>query len=221
MGVADADDDITPYAAGHPAEAADGIKSLMSVGKGGTMAAFFASMGKGIDGMKEEVDRLEPGSYGSADDVREVKELLHYILNEGSSEKTYSNGIRDRGRPEGTFLSYFLDHENAVVAQLEPAEVVALRFYTTAAFKFMNAPLRDRDRREKGLPCPLPVTTAFAEEGIKKLRKLNATRKVREEGPLTLWRGMRSLKASDDFLEQGGTELAFMSTTTNLEVRPE
>jgi hypothetical protein len=50
--------------------------------------------------------------------------------------------------------------------------VVALRFYTTFAYYYMNAPLRDDERFAKGDPCPLPVTTYFAMEGIKKLRAL-------------------------------------------------
>jgi hypothetical protein len=35
---------------------------------------------------------------------------------------------------------------------------------------------------------------------------------------MTLWRGMRNLKVADRFMEEGGTELAFMSTTTAVEV---
>jgi hypothetical protein len=101
------------------------------------------------------------------------------------------------------------------------------------AYKFMNFPLRDEKRREKGDPCPLPVTTAYAEEGIKKLRKLNAPDESKSAGDVgwsdgssvtrkmnktELFRGMKKTRATDDFLEQGGTELAFMSTTTSLEV---
>ncbi len=57
-------------------------------------------------------------------------------------------------------------------SRLSQAEVVALRFYTTFAYCYMNAPLRDDERFSKGDPCPLPVTTYFAVEGIKKLRAL-------------------------------------------------
>jgi hypothetical protein len=214
--------------AGRPEEAADGIKFLMCVDSGEAKKAFLLSMGNGVDGIKEEVERLEAGQYGTAEDVAEVKALLHYILYEGTSEKKYKNGIRDFGRPPGTKLEYFLNHDNAKKARLDEAEVVALRFYTTLAYIFMNIPLRDEKRRIDGNPCPLPVTTAFAEEGIKKLRKLNAPDKsMTQESPShsksrqgmrTLYRGMRSMKAADDFLELGGTELAFMSTTTSLEV---
>lgn len=205
----------------------------MCVDSGEAFTAFFGSMSKGVEGIVEEVNRLEPGEYGSAEEVAEVKALLHYILHEGTSEKKYQNGIRDQGRPPGTKLDYFLNHENAKMAKLSKAEVVALRFYTTLAYKFMNTPLRHDERRQNGRACPLPVTTAYAEEGIKKLRKLNApdrgnsltpespsdSNTRRKNRTLTLFRGMRQIKATQDFLDQGGTELAFMSTTTSLQVR--
>jgi hypothetical protein len=228
--------------AGRPAEAADGIKFLMCVDSGKAKKAFLVSSDKGVEGIKEEVESLEAGTldeerlkageargYGTAEEVAEVKALLNYILYEGTSEKKYDNGIRDRGRPPGTKLEYFLNHDNAKKARLDEAEVVALRLYTTMAYKFMNNPLRDEKRRNDKNPCPLPVTTAFAGEGIKKLRKLNAPDKSMtqkspsnsksRQGMRTLYRGMRAMKAADEFLEQGGTELAFMSTTASLEVR--
>jgi hypothetical protein len=33
-----------------------------------------------------------------------------------------------------------------------------------------------------------------------------------------LWRGMRNMKATDLLIKEGGTEMAFMSTTTNVNV---
>ena len=77
----------------------------------------------------------------------------------------------------------------------------------------MNDPLRDHDRNLTDVPCPLPVCTYFAVDGIKKLRTLNVVKECK-----TLWRGMRNLKVAQQFMEQGGTEMAFMSTTTSLEV---
>ena len=50
--------------------------------------------------------------------------------------------------------------------------MVAVRFYTTFAFSYMNKPLRDDERYASDQPCPLPVATYFAVEGIKKLRAL-------------------------------------------------
>ena len=80
----------------------------------------------------------------------------------------------------------------------------------------MNIPLRDDERYADERPCPLAVVTYFAVEGIKKLRALN----LKEGGapPPALWRGMRNLRVADRFMEEGGTELAFMSTTSDLKV---
>jgi hypothetical protein len=33
-----------------------------------------------------------------------------------------------------------------------------------------------------------------------------------------LWRGMRNMKKTDLFMKEGGTEMAFMSTTTDVSV---
>ena len=46
--------------------------------------------------------------------------------------------------------------------------------YSTAAFEFINDPLRDQERRMKGEPHPLPITVAFIREGLRKLRAVAA-----------------------------------------------
>uniref|UniRef100_A0A6U4NU57 Tyrosine-protein kinase ephrin type A/B receptor-like domain-containing protein n=1 Tax=Hemiselmis andersenii TaxID=464988 RepID=A0A6U4NU57_HEMAN len=224
---------------GKAAEAAGGLEMQMCV-DGNT---FHQSISMGVEGIEQEVALLAD----SSDDptAREVADLLQYILYEGSSEKQYANGVRDKGRPEGTTLAYFCDHPNSETAGLSMEEVVALRLYTTVAYKFMNWPLRDEDRKARLEPCPLPVTTHFAEIGIKKLRALNApdpqqfpsdrgggmggshrgtpkspARRMGLPPPASrvLWRGMRNVEVPDKFMRSGGTELAFMSTTTSIGV---
>ena len=101
------------------------------------------------------------------------------------------------------------------LGSLAQSQVVALRLYTTLVYMYMNSPLRDDVRYQQGRACPLPVTTFHAERGIKKLRALHVDAAVQEA---VLWRGMRSVRVSDGFLSQGGTELAFMSTTRDLGV---
>ena len=243
---------------GRPVEAARGLENRMNV-----MQEHLAEQAaKGVEGIQMEVDRFVGDS--TDPEVKEVGELLRYIRFENTSEKEYPNGIRDKGRgsqpPE-----YFLMHPKAQQACLIEAEVVALRLYTTMAYKFMNNPLRDQDRHLQGIPCPLAVTTWWAVSGIKKLRALSelsdtikeskadiesmvlsrdqpASRWLRfkknikifpssvnidakfkasgdlSDGPTILWRGMRNVDIADKFMDEGGTELAFMSTTTNLEV---
>ena len=86
-----------------------------------------------------------------------------------------------------------------------------MRLYTTKAYKFINIPLRNNQGQ-----CLLPVTTYFASSGIKKLRALNAPSALSER---TLWRGIRDIiKVQDYFVRYGGTELAFMSTSSELSV---
>lgn len=96
----------------------------------------------------------------------------------------------------------------------------------------MNDPLRDDARHDENKPCSLAVTSFFADRGIKKLRanniKFTGEHHVDEasvqrhssklQKPKVLWRGMRNLDVSQTFMDQGGTEMGFMSTTTSLEV---
>ena len=85
---------------------------------------------------------------------------------------------------------------------------------STAAFKVLNSPLRELGRTE---PHPLPVTVSFLSDAIGKLRAVGAN-EANANQQLDLWRGMRDLKTSAEFKERGGTELAPMSTTSQLKV---
>jgi len=150
---------------------------------------------------------------------KEVQGNLHYIMYEETSELQCHNGVRDLGRGTVT-LSYFLNHENAREAQLSEAHVVALRFYTTHAFKYLNNPLRrTKEYFDVNRPHPMPLMITYISEGIKKLRAVYAAK----GGGVTktvLWRGMKNLRVSDAFMEmrRGGTELAPMSTTSDLSI---
>ena len=109
--------------------------------------------------------------------------------------------------------------------------MVALRLYT-AAFRSINDPLRDRDRYENKLPHKLPVTVALLRDALGKLRAVEANQGSKDGGAdkggfasprvspreLHLYRGMKDVRAPLEFLAQGGTELAPMSTTSSLAV---
>jgi hypothetical protein len=185
--------------------AANGLEDRMCLQVG-----YHALVGEGVEGIQKEVDKFAGESVD--DQAKEVKEILHYIRFKETSEKQYANGIRDKGRGSMK-LSDFRANQKAIEARLSEAEVVAIRLYTTLAYIFMNNPLRDDDRYRQNTQCPLPVTTHFAASGIKKLRALHV-----DSGETILWRGMRNLKVANGFMEKGGTELAFMSTTRDLEV---
>jgi hypothetical protein len=197
---------------GQPVAAAMGLEDRMCVQAMPARGKYYERIAKEINGIQEEVDTFAAGSMNP--DVLEVKELLHYIRfkTTGENVKRYKNGIIDHGRGAMN-LSDFMANPKAKNAGLREAEMVAMRLYTTSAYQFMNIPLRDDARHSRGEQCPLPVTTHFALEGIKKLRALHV-----EKGEVTLWRGMRNLEVADGFMERGGTELAFMSTTLDISV---
>jgi hypothetical protein len=139
----------------------------------------------------------------------EVKGNLDYVVYEPAGEKQYHNGIRDEGRGPVT-LDHFVNHPTAVQAELSEGNVVALRYYTTHAFKYLNNPLRrTNEYYDAHRPHPLPVTVAYLSQGLKKLRA------VQDNSMMTLWRGMRDRRVSDEFMRdrQGGTEVRYLSST--------
>jgi hypothetical protein len=187
---------------------------------------FFRRVSEGIAGIEEETeDFADLARDGKLENVspeegQEVLEIVDYICRKkaGEIKKQYPNGVLDQGRPP-VRLNHFTSHANAVQAKLLEEEVAALRIYTTLVYKYMNQPLRDTVRYGKGHACPLPVTTYHAEKGIKKLRGLLSSMSEQQQGQeVVLWRGLRSTHVTADFTKHGGTELAFMSTTKNLDV---
>lgn len=71
------------------------------------------------------------------------------------------------------------------------------------------------------LSVPMLLALNCRSDGIKKLRSVEADQggsQRADKRAVDLWRGMRNLKTADDFLEQGGSEAALMSTTSELEV---
>ena len=198
---------------GKPTDAALGLKSRMNV-EGD--AVFNQNYSNEIEGIEAEVNQFISKYSDKDSNCFEVGELCRYVIHEKCSPKQYPNGIRDEGR-DGKNLSHFLTHRSVQDAKLKPWEVVALRLYTTSVYKYMNNPLRDDSLRGRDEKCPLAVTTQFAVEGIKKLRALHKA-EGEENRQIVLWRGMRNIETTEEFLKEGGTELAFMSTTSNLEV---
>jgi len=138
---------------------------------------------------------------------------LNYIIREASVEQKFWNGVRDFGRA-GHRLEHFMQKPQAIEAKLTEAELVALRFYTSHSFESINKPMRDMDRVD---PHPLPGIVTNVQEGLKKLRTLGSN-EASSKQTVVLWRGMSAMKFSDEFSNEGGTELAPMSTTTDVSV---
>ena len=162
--------------------AAEGLETLLCIDSKET---FYRRISLEVAGIEEEVkqfvqERTRKSMDGdiqyvgemNMNGVKEVWELFHYIVYEGSSEKKYPNGIRDQGRPPGTRLDYFVSHPKAVDAGLSAAHVVALRMYTSSIYKHLNAPLRDKARKDDRVACALPVTTWYVNHSCGQKQKL-------------------------------------------------
>ena len=68
-------------------------------------------------------------------------------------------------------------------------------------------------------PHRFPVTIAFIDDGIRRLRAVEAEqieKKGKGSEEIILWRGMSNVQTSDEFLRSGGVEIAPMSTTYSL-----
>ena len=214
---------------GQPVEAARGVEHYMNVDKNDIRRGMI----DGVAAIRREVARLPDGKqdgYWNAGSV--AKECLQYVLEKeaGSSDLTFQGGQkRDcdlAGNPftsrrcpdgRGMRLADFLALPVSRDCDLEEAEVAGIRLYSTAAYEFINNPLRDQIRRRRGEPHPLPITVAFVREGLRKLRAV-AAQSDQANAQVDLYRGMKDVAVPAEFLTKGGTELAPMSTTSNLKV---
>mmetsp|Transcript_30784 Transcript_30784/g.50910 ORF Transcript_30784/g.50910 Transcript_30784/m.50910 type:complete len:184 (+) Transcript_30784:92-643(+) len=88
------------------------------------------------------------------------------------------------------------------------------RLYSMAPYKSINTPLRDTAR---ATPHGLAVTVMLVQGAVKKLRAVGATA-ADSNVEMVLWRGMAGVQPQQEFLSQGGTDVAPISTTTELKV---
>ena len=208
-------------------------------------AAVRAGMNRGVREIEAEFEAfvaiLREGATGAGSEedgpwwatlqiAEEAYECMRYCVHEaaGSSDKCFphspwardcdDHGVRlDRRTASGGAmrLTDFCELQEAQTARLEIAHVAALRIYTTPAFKVLNGPLRHPWRGTH----PFPVTVSFLSDAISKLRSIAA------KGPTLnatsdLWRGIKDRAVGDKFAPSGvgGTEMAPMSTTTDVKV---
>jgi len=78
-------------------------------------------------------------------------------------------------------------------------------------------PLRDLDRRDQKQPHRLAVLVFVLSNALKKLRA-HAAHSTEANRTLELFRACSNRKISDNFMEEGGTELAPMSCDEDLSV---
>ena len=180
---------------------------------------YYARLSRGVDAIKDE--------FQQAGTPLEL-ECLDYVLNQraGSSIKQFSNspfardcdmnGLRaDRRAADGLgfTLEHFVNAPQARNAKLEMAHVLGLRLYTTSCYETLNSPLREQDRQG---PHPFAATVSFVAEAIRRLRNNHSGDE--ECQVLDLWRGMKHVQLTEQIQAQGGTEMACMSTTSDLRV---
>jgi hypothetical protein len=146
-------------------------------------------------------------------DYSSISADLRYIIHEPAVEKKEWNGVRDRNRA-GRRLEDFLELPQAKTAMLKKEDVAALRFYTSHSFNAINIPMRDPDRHG---PHPLPGVMMNIQAALKKLRVLGSE-DASSKQTIVLWRGMSYMQLPQNFSAEGGTELAPMSTTTDVSV---
>jgi hypothetical protein len=145
----------------------------------------------------------------------EFKVFKVFYLTSDSYIQAGDKYFKPAGGKRGMTIDDFVHHPSAVACKLTREQVIAARLYTTKAFLRINKPLRDLERKENHESVPLPVTTFHLNEAIKKLRTLHALSAQKNER-VVLWRGMSNAALEDAFMEEGGVELAPMSTTLDL-----
>ena len=138
-----------------------------------------------------------------------------FNLTEDSYIKAGDKYFKPAGGKRGMTIDDFVHHPNSVACGLTRSEVIAGRLYTTKAFLRINKPLRDLERKARNETVPLPVVTHHLNSCVKKLRTLHALSALKSKR-MILYRGLSSVAVEDDFMVQGGTELAPMSTTEDL-----
>ena len=225
--------EVRELVSGRPVAAARGLMAFLKVNEPEVMARL-------ADPMRSMVAEIEMN--GTAQDVH----VLRYVLHEaaGSDPTVFANGRMDEGRYGETFADFCM-HASSRLAGLDEGHVLALRLYSTAFYHSLNTPLRDTTRTA---PHPFPITMLKLSDGIKRLRAVEVEQLVeRQPSPtaqpspqpssrpqpqpqlppqpppwqprrVDLFRGMRDTRVPDAFREGGGTELAPMSTTSDLTV---
>ena len=172
-GNGDARFDAKDLVFGRPEQAALGVEYYMCIDDDDLRTR----MNDGLEAIRAEV----------AANGTDVDKVLAYVLDQeaGTSDVAFQGGLKRDCDAKGNVLperrgkkfADFVADPNAQGAKLQPPHVAALRFYTTAGFRTINNDLRDQVRQKAGKQHPFPVTVAFANEALKRLRAVGATSK--------------------------------------------
>jgi len=149
-------------------------------------------------------------------DFSTIWDDLRYILYDKASEKDCFNGTRDRNRG-AVDLADFMDLKEVREAGLSEAQLVALRFYTSHSFGAINVALRQATSDEGRKQHPLPATVMCIDNGIKNLCKIDAE-SDQATNVIEFFRGFTDTQAGPEFLKNGGSQTAPMSTTKDYRI---
>ena len=202
---------------GEPTAAAAGIVKFMKVPADLVHQAISQGDG-GVAAMEAEFEQLAHTGGGHVASAPAL-ECFRYVLysKTGDHREAFQNGVLDEGRPDGLGIDHFVDHRHSKLGGLSKAHVVALRVYTTAAYRVINEPLRSLQNGELTTPHPLPVTVYLISDAIKLLRQVGGRSSTANEKQ-ALWRGLRNMRLPGSFMERGGSEMAPLSTTSDIRV---
>jgi hypothetical protein len=116
---------------------------------------------------------------------------------------------------EGWELQKFMELPSSRLAGLRREHIIALRLYSSDSFRLFNVGMRAKTK-----PHPIRFTVYVLYEALKKLRRVVAKENPDEYNKVkVLWRGMKDMTLDfEAFKRTGGTELAPMSTTDDIEV---
>jgi hypothetical protein len=153
-----------------------------------------------IKAMRDEIE-----AHGTDDDIANFNELLDETFRRPGS------AVDDP--PWHKSLSDVMLTQEAIQADLKLHHVLALQLYTTSTFSSINFPLRQEPIQK---PNPFGCITFYISEGLGKLRQIKSKTETLKVN--TYWRGMRDRSISDEFMSQGGAEMACMSTTVSRKV---
>jgi hypothetical protein len=174
---------------------------------------------QGLTSIKTEWGALADAKEMEQDGQR-LRDELEYALGAAKEEEVVGNHgqvvVRDKGH-DGFTLERFLEEPKCKNAELILPEVLALRLYTSKAFREVNGPLRNRanptqknTKQWKKHPVPLPATTYFISSAVTKLQGLL----IAGFQAFDLWRGLANMDdLTPEYMQSGGHELACMSTS--------
>ena len=191
---------------GQPVQAARGLGVVLGLDN----EQLGRKLRSGIQAVVKEFRR-----HGTLQDIQNLEYVLNGVANKTLIPEHVKAAIRvgkyhggalsaddfDHGH-DGMTLDSFVAHEASRIAMLDKVHVLVLRLYTTSSFTCINNALRAGT-----VPHPFRMTVYYMAEAIRKLRAVGAMLEPQSFTQIVyLWRGMKDMRVTNDFLKSGGSE---------------